>query len=448
MLETQLISKLQTHIAKYGYVQIDTPIIEAADLFLTKAGDQIAERLFTFERHGHRLALRPEFTASAAHRYVQDFHQGIVRWQFNGPIFEDNPHISSQQYQYHSIGAELLGMESVAAEAEIISMAFHGLLRESFDQITLVIGHVGLTRRLLERFNLDSRTQNFILNRRHLPIEIIRQQIDQYFPVKRDDAVDDRVGGHPADAQQMLDVLLDASKRGDTMGGRTRHDIARRLFEKRQQARQRPDIDMALQFLYEWMNVNASADAAMGQIEQFIGADPIAGEIFSGWQYSLELLQAYGIPLKYIQIKPDLARSWDYYTGVVFELRVGDRLVGGGGRYDDLTRLVGGENSVPAVGFAYYLDELLKMLPIDAEPHPIVNLTAGNPYHAIQWSEALRARGFAVAIMDNHDVDTATATHVRVDADNVLHLAQHTYSVEQIDLLMIALKEGQGANNE
>ncbi len=45
--------------ATYGYEKIETPIIQPADLFLTKAGDQIIHRLFTFERHGAPACAAP-----------------------------------------------------------------------------------------------------------------------------------------------------------------------------------------------------------------------------------------------------------------------------------------------------------------------------------------------------------------------------------------------------
>ena len=82
----------------YGYERIETPIIQPAELFLTKAGDQIINRLFTFERMGRQLALRPEFTALAAHTYVTRYPEAphpVVRWQFSGSIFEEDQAITS-----------------------------------------------------------------------------------------------------------------------------------------------------------------------------------------------------------------------------------------------------------------------------------------------------------------------------------------------------------------
>ncbi len=62
------------------------------------------------------------------------------------------------------------------------------------------------------------------------------------------------------------------------------------------------------------------------------------------------------------RISPALVRDFEYYTGPVFHFLVGERTVGGGGRYDALISLVG-ELSMPASGFALEVDLLMELLP-------------------------------------------------------------------------------------
>ena len=112
-LEQQLLA----HMQLYGYTLIDIPIVQPADVFLTRAGDLMIERLFTFEHHDQMLALRPEFTAAAARHYLEHANGQVVRWQFCGATFVDD---AARDRQQHSLGAELIGMAGSAAEAEII----------------------------------------------------------------------------------------------------------------------------------------------------------------------------------------------------------------------------------------------------------------------------------------------------------------------------------------
>ncbi|MEC9278049.1 MAG: ATP phosphoribosyltransferase regulatory subunit, partial [Chloroflexota bacterium] len=55
-------------------------------------------------------------------------------------------------------------------------------------------------------------------------------------------------------------------------------------------------------------------------------------------------------------------RGLTYYSGLIFDISLditGETVVGGGGRYDGLVRMLGGSEDVPAVGFAINVDSLL-----------------------------------------------------------------------------------------
>lgn len=442
----QLVARLQEHMTRYGYQLVETPIIENADLFLTKAGDQVAEKLFTFERHGHNLALRPEFTATAAHLYISQNNKLPVRWQFNGPIFEDDPTNTTRQYQHYSSGAELIGMGGPIAEAEIISMAVQGLLELEIEDWNLVIGHVGLTRHLLSRFDLDPRTQHFILTHRSMlrygskgKINLLTM-LAQYLPqMERQNT--DYISQNSA--EDMLEVLLNTTTSATTMGGRTRDDIARRLLKKRQQGAQSTQIKDALYFLQEWMNIRSAPAWAMDDIENFVGYDEDAAALYADWQNVVNLLDAYQIPLDRVMIQPDLARTWDYYTGLVFEIHTetGTQLAGGG-RYNELTRLIGGQDAVPAVGFGYSIDNILNILrPANIErPRTFYLLMdISNSTVAAHWATGLRKRGINIVLTDQLEHTTNSIISLRVDQNGNLLLGRKTYTFEEIDLLVNTL---------
>lgn len=445
----QLSSSLEQHMARYGYQKVDTPVIQPADLFLTRAGDQIIDHLFTFERRGQQYALRPEFTASAAAQYAQQQREGAVaRWQFSGAIFEDDPASSTTSYQRFGIGAELLGMAGALAEAEIIAMAAHGLSQQSIDEWTLVLGNVQLMRHLLTTFKLDSRAQRFLLS--HLPALVNPAQgkafvlgaIDKLLMGGADAAPVADIGfSEEGNTQQLLDVLLDATQHGVTMGGRTREDIARRLVQKRQRAAERDQFVRALGFLESWSRIDLPCPEAFETIHDWISPeDATSLSILDNWRHLIDLLTAYGLPDNRIRLQPALSRNWDYYTGVVFELRgLDQRRLGGGGRYDELARLLGAEHDVPAVGFTYYADELLALLPPSAEKLPQVLAIVISPESEISgahWSEALRARGYAVTV--SHTAPDERAAFAQ--ANGTLLWAGSLYAPDSIEQLIDSLE--------
>ncbi len=159
-----MLAEINQHMLLYGYDLIDLPIIDSADLFLVKAGDQIINSLFTFDRQGKQFALRPEFTASAADYFAKTQGNPVARWQFAGPIFEDKSHEFSVEFEQLGIGAELIGLGGSLAEAEIIAMSAIGLKKIGIQNAQITIGNIGLIREIIRQFDLDTRTQRLLLH--------------------------------------------------------------------------------------------------------------------------------------------------------------------------------------------------------------------------------------------------------------------------------------------
>lgn len=79
-------------------------------------------------------------------------------------------------------------------------------------------------------------------------------------------------------------------------------------------------------------------------------------------QNILDLLEKYGIPKGDFEFNPLIARGLDYYTGMIFEVKIPEYSagsVGGGGRYDNLIKDLSGVD-IPAVGFAFGFDRTVE----------------------------------------------------------------------------------------
>ncbi|MBI2912787.1 MAG: ATP phosphoribosyltransferase regulatory subunit [Chloroflexi bacterium] len=103
------------------------------------------------------------------------------------------------------------------------------------------------------------------------------------------------------------------------------------------------------------------------------------------------------------RIAPALVRNFEYYTGPAFHFQVDGTKVGGGGRYDALISLIGGEES-PASGFALYLDLIAPLLPADgAQEGGAVGVRPGSEQPAdlaaaFRLASALRGAGRQVDV--------------------------------------------------
>ncbi len=72
--------------------------------------------------------------------------------------------------------------------------------------------------------------------------------------------------------------------------------------------------------------------------------------------------RALGVPKEAIKFQSSLARGLDYYTGMIFEVKIegyGAGSCGGGGRYDKLIEQLGGP-AIPAVGIAFGFDRMVE----------------------------------------------------------------------------------------
>lgn len=374
-----LTAQIEQTFARFGYQPVETPLIEYADLFLTKSGDEAINRLFTFELYGRQLCLRSEFTASAARLYVERYQHEPkpLRWQFNGPVFRYESPGRGHSRQFTMIGAELIGAGGVAGDAEALGMAAAGLNALGIDGWRLTIGHIGLVAALLERYKLDRRTRRLILGQ----VENLRRggrgrayveaQYESMIALSEGSAAAlmgaARRGASGAvyspELADALELLIESANLGTVGTGRTNEDVARRLLTKQQRAEQRGEVMAALDFLEQVSAIRGSPDQAFAALAPFIpdeseGAD--ARTCFEEFKASITLLTDYGLSAEQIDIQMGLARGVNYYTGLVFEIYRGDVQLGGGGRYDDFIRVIGGSQDTPSIGFMYNLERLIE----------------------------------------------------------------------------------------
>lgn len=134
---------------QYGFLEIRTPIIEPTELFARGIGsdtDIVGKEMYTFQDQSDRsVTLRPEATASVVRAYIQNTMyrgKGITKLCYFGPMFRHEKKQKGRWRQFYQIGAEALGSEHPAVDAEMIEMALR--LLQSLDvKAKLMINSVG-----------------------------------------------------------------------------------------------------------------------------------------------------------------------------------------------------------------------------------------------------------------------------------------------------------------
>ena len=297
---TYVISKARETATLYGYKEVITPVVEPLDLLAAKAGEEIRQRMFIFEDMGGRkVALRPEFTASIARLATTALRNEPkpLRTLSVGSVYRYDEPQKGRYREFWQADFEVIGSSKPEADAEVILLANNLLKSVGLKGYALKLGHVGVVRNLLTQEGVDEKTQNAVLQR------MDKKEYDAAFAL-----VDSEK------CQNALRGLL-------TLKGKTASETVQNLCA-------------------------------------YVEAYPKALEATQYLASVFRLVTEGGCEVE--MVDPAFARGLEYYTGIIFELYVPelDIALGGGGRYDKLIELFGGEPT-PATGMAAGIDRIV-----------------------------------------------------------------------------------------
>ena len=136
--------------ARFNYHEIRTPILEETTLFARGVGEEtdiVNKEMYTFEdRDGSSLTLRPENTASVIRSYIEhrlDQQPGVQKLYYIGPMFRRERPQKGRYRQFYQIGAEAIGSDLPAIDAEVIELVVTILQQVGIKDFELLVNSVG-----------------------------------------------------------------------------------------------------------------------------------------------------------------------------------------------------------------------------------------------------------------------------------------------------------------
>src|SRR5205807_3895684 len=109
--------------------------------------DIVTKEMYTFtDRDETSLTLRPEATASVIRAYIEhrlDQVPGLKKLYYMGPMFRRERPQKGRYRQFYQIGAEAIGSDSPAVDAEVIEMVVEVLRRSGLSGFKLLLNSVG-----------------------------------------------------------------------------------------------------------------------------------------------------------------------------------------------------------------------------------------------------------------------------------------------------------------
>ncbi len=145
----QVETRVREVFRTFNYQEIRTPIFEETALFARGVGaetDIVSKEMYTFDDHGDSLTLRPENTAGVMRAYLEhrlDQRPGIQKLFYLGPMFRRERPQKGRFRQFYQIGAEAIGVDSAAVDAEMIELVATLLKACGVEGARLLINSVG-----------------------------------------------------------------------------------------------------------------------------------------------------------------------------------------------------------------------------------------------------------------------------------------------------------------
>ncbi|MCL2139698.1 MAG: histidine--tRNA ligase [Treponema sp.] len=321
IMRRNLTEKIEASFRSFGFVPIDTPALEYAEILLGKSGGETEKQIYRFKDKGERdVALRFDLTVPFA-RFVAQ-HQDSLNFPFKryhiGKVWRGENSQRGRYREFTQCDFDIIGSGSPAADFEIMLMIQSTLRDLGAGEVNIRINHRGLFNRFLS-----------FIGQREKSSEILRA-VDKIAKAGIDEVkqiLSDIAGG--ANAQKILAFT------GAENGGASSESFEETLDRITEMSGGPSPESERLLLLNRFM-----ADTCSGSMET---------------QSSITL-------------DPSITRGLDYYTGVVFETFLADLpgigSICSGGRYDDLAGLYckNSSKAISGVGSSIGLDRMIAAL--------------------------------------------------------------------------------------
>ncbi|MGE7091631.1 ATP phosphoribosyltransferase regulatory subunit [Lysinibacillus sp. NPDC048646] len=317
-----------------GYEFIKTPTVEYFDTVGKASAISDAHLFKLVDSQGNTLVLRPDMTTPIARVATSKLLKEMIplRLAYFASVFRAQETEGGRPAEFEQMGIELIGDNSVFADAEVIVTAMELLKQFGLEEFKVTIGHAGVLHCILqdytESIEQEDTLRTLLVQRNYVGFEEAVESFD--LPKTKSDAL--------------------------------------------------------LQFIEEAMNVNEIKD-----IEKYVRKN----DALEYMQQLAKLLEVANLADN-VAFDFTLSSHMSYYTGMLFEVFASGSgfPLGNGGRYDGLLEVFG--SKVGATGFSIRVDRLLETLAgqtVEKEEAIVVLFEEEDFEAALEMVQALRVAG-------------------------------------------------------
>lgn len=313
ILFNEMKEKIQKTYEKFGFLPLDTPVIESSDVLLAKAGGETEKQIYRFNKGDSDLSLRFDLTVPLA-KYVTENYANLNfpfrRYQI-GKVYRGERAQRGRFREFYQCDIDIIGENelSLLNDAELPSVIYTTFKELGFNDFTISINNRKILNGLFESLELKEKS-----------VDILRI-IDKIDKIGKENVI-----------KEISEIGVDNNK-----------------------------IDTIMKFI----SITGDIESTIKQVRDL----NIDNELFNTGVNELEEvaknINLFGVPKENYKIDLTIARGLDYYTGTVYETFINQyRELGSvcsGGRYDNLAEYYT-DKKLPGVGISIGLTRLFFQL--------------------------------------------------------------------------------------
>jgi len=313
-VKESMLSNIKEVFKSFGFVPIETPHLEYAEVLVGKGSEEIQKELYKFRDHGGRdVALRFDQTVPLARFVVQ--HKHLLSSPFKryaiGNVFRGERAQAGRYREFTQCDFDFIGTTSILSDMEIIQVINNALVSLGIENFTIRINNRKILNGLAKYFEVEDK------------IEDILRIVDKI----------DKIG------EEKVKTELEESA---GVSSNAIDEIIKFISIKQ-------ESDNFFEQVANYKNYNNQMKEGIEELEQIF-----------------DILATLDIKKENYQVDFSIARGLAYYTGTVYETVLDDLpsmgSVCSGGRYDNLTKSFSKDDDMSGVGASIGIDRLIAAL--------------------------------------------------------------------------------------
>lgn len=163
MVFNQMLETIKKTYETYGFIPLDTPMIEKSEVLLAKSGGETAKQVYRFNKGDNDLALRFDLTVPLA-RYVSQ-HFGELTFPFKryhiGKVFRGEKPQKGRFREFYQCDIDIIGFESLSVvnDAEILSVIYSTFKALGFDDFTIRLNNRKILNGFFESLDIADKAE-------------------------------------------------------------------------------------------------------------------------------------------------------------------------------------------------------------------------------------------------------------------------------------------------